>query len=744
MGKEFDDSLLRGGRRETKYSHGYSPSQLQALASISEALIPPIPFTSHQHILTLESDIEAMHYFYQASASQPPLPDEVAEIVEKRGLWEARLAVRTLLKILSTRIGTLLICGSVSLGKEWPYLKKFSEISLEKREKVVQKWLKHWLLIPLRLIFVFIKFLVMFVFFTQVGEDSTNPVWRAMKYEVDSDENSPTSSKHRPLDKGIVETRHESDSTLANSLAQRGLNATLNDKTNTYNIECDVVVIGSGCGGGVAAAVLAGAGLQVIVLEKGNYFTSRDYSALEGPSMAELYESGGILSTVDGAITVHAGSTVGGGSVVNWSACIETPQSVLNEWGNDLKLKLFSSSEYLEAMERVCGRIGVTEECDVEGLQNKILRRGCERLNLEVERVPHNSSKAHYCGSCCYGCIRGDKKGTDTTWLVDAVSSGAVIVSGCKAETLLLERNDDGGRRRKRCLGVIARATNTNIKKRIQIKAKVTVSACGSLLTPPLLIRSGLKNRNIGRNLRMHPALMVWGYFPETSSDIEGKSYEGGIITSMHKVIEDGSNVRAIIECPSFGPGTFAAICPWESGVEMKMRVLKYARTAHLFAMIRDRGSGEVMEERRINYELGSSDRENMKAGVVRALRILIAAGAAEVGTHQSDGPRLKCRGVSEREVEEFLDTVVAGEGPKAMVEKWTTYCSAHQMGSCRMGVDEREGAVDENGESWEAQGLFVCDASVLPTAIGVNPMITIQSTSYCLSQKIKENLKRS
>ncbi|KAL2506546.1 Long-chain-alcohol oxidase FAO3 [Abeliophyllum distichum] len=734
--------LLKGGRRETKYSHGFSASDMETLTSICEVILPSLPLNSEEISAKNDQSKRAIQSFYNASGSQYPIPDEVGELMTKRGFLEGKLLVKGLLKILSTRLGTFLICGTLCFGNKWPFVNKFSCISLQKREAVIQYWFKHWFLTPIRLAFVFIKFLCLFAFFTRVGEDSKNPAWEAMEYEVDSAENLSNMPEDRPLEKGIVETMHETESKFVSSLVQKGLSVTEDPSQNMYKIKCDVVIVGSGCGGGVAAAVLASSGQKVVVLEKGNYFTKTDYSALEGPSMDQLYESGGILVTLDGKMVVLAGSTVGGGSAVNWSACIKTPNSVLQEWAKDHKIPIYASSQYSSAMDIVCKRLGVTENCVQEGFQNQILRRGCEKLGLEVESVARNSSESHYCGSCCYGCIRGDKKGTDTTWLVDAVNCGAVIITGCKAERFVLEKNEYESTGQKKCLGVIAKSMNTDFTKRIQIEAKVTISACGSLLTPPLMIASGLTNKNIGRNLHLHPVLMAWGYFPESNSDLKGKIYEGGIITSVHKVGSDGSNARAIIESPILGPGSFAALCPWESGMDLKNRIVKYSRTAHLFSMIRDRGSGEVTSKGRISYKFDKLDKENIKVGLREALRILIAAGAAEVGTHRSDGQKLICKGKSNEELDEFLDTVTVPEGPKSLVDKWTTYSSAHQMGSCRMGINEKEGAVDENGESWEAKGLFVCDASVLPSAIGVNPMITIQSTSYCLSKKIAERLK--
>ncbi|CAL4942306.1 unnamed protein product [Urochloa decumbens] len=731
--------LLRGWRRE-RYTHGMHPAQMEALRAMCGALIPSLP-ADGGHGRGDPPGGKDLERFYQASAADSTIPDEVAELMVTRCIREAVALAWVVLWVLSTRLGTLLLCGRLCVAGGFPYVLKFADMSPERREAALQRWNRVRWLFPLRIAFAIVKILCHYVFYAMVNENSENPYWKAIGYSVQEpreDQTEAATPPSRPLDVGVAETRLLDDNALLRSLVGRGLTVKpAASEPNHHVVQCDAVIVGSGCGGGVAAAVLASAGYKVVVVEKGDYFTASDYSSIEGPSMERLFERGGIFCTSNVTTMIFTGATVGGGSAVNWSASIRTPSEVTREWAREHGLPVFASPGYAQAMDAVCARLSVTDACLEEGFQNKVVRRGCEALGLSADAVPRNSSEGHFCGSCNFGCPTGDKRGTDTTWLVDAVARGAVILTGCKAERFVFEKS---GGRGKKCVGLLATcAGDGGITKKVRIEAKVSIAACGALMTPPLLRNSGLRNRHIGSNLHLHPVSMAWGYFPENRQDppLSGKSYEGGIITTMHRVTE-----RTIIETPALGPGAFAAMVPWESGRDMKERMRRYSRTAHAFALVRDRGAGFVDGEGRVRFTPSREDVDELRNGLRRVLRILVAAGAAEVGTHRSDGLRLRCKGLRDEDLEAFLDEVTIEKGPMhSRADKWALHCSAHQMGSCRMGSSPKDGAVDGRGESWEAEGLYVCDGSLLPTAVGVNPMITIQSIAYCLSKGIAETL---
>ncbi|CAN6282777.1 unnamed protein product [Urochloa humidicola] len=731
--------LLRGWRRE-RYTHGMHPAQMEALRAMCGAFIPSLP-ADGGHGRGDPPGGKDLERFYQASAADSTIPDEVAELMVTRCIREAVALAWVVLWVLSTRLGTLLLCGRLCVAGGFPYVLKFADMPPERREAALQRWNRVRWLFPLRIAFAIVKILCHYVFYAMANENSENPYWKAIGYSVPEPREGETEaapSPSRPLDVGVVETRLLDDNALLRSLVGRGLTVKpAASDPNHHVVQCDAVIVGSGCGGGVAAAVLTSAGYKVVVVEKGDYFTASDYSSIEGPSMERLFERGGIFCTSNVTTMIFTGATVGGGSAVNWSASIRTPSEVTREWAREHGLPVFASPGYAQAMDAVCARLAVTDSCREEGFQNKVVRRGCEALGLRADAVPRNSSEGHFCGSCNFGCPTGDKRGTDTTWLVDAVARGAVILTGCKAERFVFEKSRGRG---KKCVGLVATCAGAGgITNKLRIEAKVSIAACGALMTPPLLRNSGLKNRHIGRNLHLHPVSMAWGYFPENRQDppLSGKSYEGGIITTMHRVTE-----RTIVETPALGPGAFAAMVPWESGRDMKERMSRYARTAHAFALVRDRGVGFVDGEGRVRFTPSREDVDELRNGLRQVLRILVAAGAAEVGTHRSDGLRLRCKGLRDEDLEAFLDEVTIEKGPMhSRADKWALHCSAHQMGSCRMGSSPRDGAVDGRGESWEAEGLYVCDGSLLPTAVGVNPMITIQSIAYCLSKGIAETL---
>jgi long-chain-alcohol oxidase len=420
---------------------------------------------------------------------------------------------------------------------------------------------------------------------------------------------------------------------------------------NDIGIQCDVVIIGSGPGGGVVAAVLAQKGYKVVVLDKGEYYAPDDISTLEGPSMISLYEKFGALTTEDGALSLAAAKTVGGGSCVNWSVCFKTPEHVRNEWVREFGLQLFASEAYEQAMEVVWKRLSVQEVTNKHSLQNSVLQKGCKKLGFHIGALARNASPDHYCGWCSYGCPTGDKQSTPETWLLDAVkTSNTLILSNCKAERILHCPNLTG-KKPSKAQGVMASIGDGKATARLFIKANATVVACGSLMTPPLLLNSGLENCNIGKHLRLHPAQSVWGIFPEDSEDFpEGTCYEGGIMTAYSQVSRrNSSNYGALLETSCFHPAIFAAFVPWCSGKDAKERMLHYSRTVHICVVTRDKGSGRVGVDRNqhptFEYSLLAYDEDSMMTGVDQALRVLVAAGATEIGTHQFDGERFKVQG---------------------------------------------------------------------------------------------------
>jgi long-chain-alcohol oxidase len=222
-------------------------------------------------------------------------------------------------------------------------------------------------------------------------------------------------------------------------------------------------------------------------------------------------------------------------------------------------------------------------------------------------------------------------------WLVDVAQAGAVILTRCHAQRIL--HNESAHGKSRKAIRVVAKTIVGNGDRHLFIKARATVVAYEALQTPLLLRRSGLKNPHIGRNLHLHPAQILWGYFPHGTTP-EGSCYEAAPMTAFSNEAANwkSSGYEALIQTTILHSGTFVATMSWKSGSIFKETMVKYSRTCSLIIILRDSGSGTMGTKSdgslNIHYKLRSDDATRARAGIEKALRVLVAAGAVEVGGH--------------------------------------------------------------------------------------------------------------
>ncbi|MCP9485078.1 MAG: GMC family oxidoreductase N-terminal domain-containing protein [Gaiellaceae bacterium MAG52_C11] len=487
-------------------------------------------------------------------------------------------------------------------------------------------------------------------------------------------------------------------------------------------LDCDVCVVGSGAGGGVAAAVLAGAGLDVVVLEAGGYWSERDFDGAEDPGYDRLYLAGAAAATDDRGIGLIAGACLGGGTVVNYTTSFRAPDDILEEWAGHG----FPSDELGGSLDAVCERIGVNTEHNEPSRRDELLASGLRSLRWHVEETPRNvlgCEQGRLCGSCGLGCPLGAKQSTLVTWLVDAQAAGARIVVDARAQRILV----DAGEAR----GAVARSNGHDL----HVRSRAVVVAAGALGTPPLLLRSGIRNENVGRWLRLHPGTPVLGVFDEEVRPWEGTLQ--ALYSDQHRDLEDGYGVK--YETVPVLPGFAAAALPWRSAAQHAALMDELAQTTNVGVLLRDRGSGRVTLGRdgstRIRYRLSDDDLGRVRTGVDGAAQILEAAGARKILSGHSRVVSYEPGRRGDRAG--FLrDSDAAGWGPGRC-----GFFSFHPLGSCRMGASPTNSAANPDGESWEARNLVVADGSTFPTASGVNPMVTIEAIAHLNAGKLAARL---
>jgi choline dehydrogenase-like flavoprotein len=483
----------------------------------------------------------------------------------------------------------------------------------------------------------------------------------------------------------------------------------------------DAVIIGSGAGGAVLAKELAEGGMRIALVEEGGYHHEHRDFAFEAAN--RLFRDKGVSGTLGRPMMpVPLGKCFGGTTTINSGTCFRTPDPVLANWRANFGLEALEPAALAPHFDRV------EREIHVEETPFELMVRSCVKVHeLLLEAGCHgaplkrNVRHCDGCGMCCYGCTSGAKQSMDRSYLPKALHAGAVAYTHARAKEILRDRSG-------RAVGIKAESVDADSRKlggRLTLRAPVVIVACGTLISPQLLRQNGIArgNPHLGRHLTLHPASKVYGEFSEHIDQWAGVP---------QAYYYDGLKSEGIMfEGISMPPELGAMAAPFH-GEPLAHFIRNYRHMASFGFMISDTQEGHMIRVPGLGYQwrytLSPTDVARARTAIVFLARLFMRGGAHAVYPFVSRKDNILR---DEGDIDRFEREPMRADDLEMM--------AFHPLGTCRIAVTPELGVCGPDHQVFGTPGLYVCDGSSVPSALGVNP----QETIMMLATRLAETLLR-
>jgi choline dehydrogenase-like flavoprotein len=494
--------------------------------------------------------------------------------------------------------------------------------------------------------------------------------------------------------------------------------------TENQTVAVDVVIIGTGAGGGITAEMLTSIGLKVAMVEEGGLKSSTDFNMKESESYPALYQEQLGRRTVDGGIGILQGRTVGGGTVVNWATSFRTPDQVLNHWQTVYGLTDLSPKKMEPWFEAVEKRLGIKKWGGPINGNNAVLSRGMTQLGLQWGVISPNVRGCANLGYCGLGCPINAKQSMLVTTLPTAMALGARLYTRMRAQNFTFNEAKTA------VTSIVCNALDTSglapNGKTVTITAKHYVLAASAINGPALLIRSGAPDPygTLGKRTFLHASASVGGIHPGQIKAWDGlpqSVYSDQFLDDKPLTGELGWK----LEVAPLNP-VLVAISPSFFGENHANVMRNYDKYASVISFIRDGFNADSVGGKvvlradgspGVDYPLTQPYFDTIKKAIKSQGQVQFAAGATRVFIGHIDA---NVQGYGT--IEEFM---AAADSLNYVLGR-VRLNSAHQMGGCGMSADPAKGVTNGNGRHHQLTNLSVHDSSLFPTGLGLNPQETI------------------